>query len=59
MDLKIYEGKILFHLIDHARQLFHKKTEPITNTTMKYWVAVYRLAETSLTDNGEEFVNKH
>lgn len=59
MDLKIYEGKILFHMIDHARPLFHKKTEPITNTIMKYWVAVYRLAEKSLTDNGEEFVNNH
>ena len=59
MDLKIYEGKILFHMIDHARQLFHKKTEPIINTIMKYWIAVYRLAGKSLTDNGEELVNNH
>ena len=64
MELKIYEGKILFYIIDHTpNTVSHNnlsikktKTEHTANAIMKYWVAVYGLVGKFPTVNGGEIV---
>ena len=62
MDLKLYKGKILLHVIDHANRLsvssFVKSKGPqvILNTIFKLWIKIYGALEKFLTDNGRELL---
>ena len=58
LDLKFYNGKIIFHLIDHATRLSagsivpNKNPENIIKHMLKHWISVYGAAETFLSYNG-------
>ena len=64
LDLKFYNGNILLHLIDHATRLGiaavipNKRPETIVKNMLRHFIQVFGNAESFLTDNGGEFVNK-
>ena len=63
MDLKMFHGTNLLHLIDHATRLSacaivkSKKPEEIIRQIFKIWISIYGCPEKFLTDNGGEFSN--
>ena len=63
IDLKLYKGRILLHLIDQGTRLsvsrFVKSKEPevILKAIFKSWIQTYVAPEKSLTDNGGDFIN--
>ena len=65
MDLKMFHGKILLHLIDHATRLSacavvsSKRPEEIIRQIFRVWISVYGCPEKFLMDNGGEFNNEH
>ena len=64
MDLKIYEGKIILHLVDHATRLSvsplvpSKKPDVIIESILKNWISVFGTTDQFLSDNGGEFANE-
>ena len=60
---KIYKGRILLHLIDHATRLsvasFVKSKEPevILKGIFKSWIQIYGAPEKFLTHKSGEFAN--
>ena len=65
MDLKMFRGNILLHLIDHATRLSacaivrSKRPEEIIRQIFRVWISVYGCPEKFLMDNGGEFSNEH
>ena len=63
MDLKFYQGKIIFHLIDHASRLSSgsrvssKDPVVILKSIFKNWISIYGRPQKFLSDNGGEFMN--
>ena len=64
MDLKLFPGTKLLHMIDHATRLSacaivkSKQPEEIISKIFKVWISVYGCPEKFLTDNGGEFSNE-
>ena len=64
MDLKMFHGTKLLHMIDHATRLSacaivkSKQPEEIISKIFKVWISVYGCPEKFLTDNGGEFSNE-
>jgi len=65
MDLKMFHGKILLHLIDHATRLSacavvsSKRPEEIICQIFRVWISFYGCPEKFLMDNGGVFNDEH
>ena len=63
MDLKMFEGKWILHLIDHVSRfsaasfVSSKKPDEIISKIFKCWISVFGPPKKFLSDNGGEFVN--
>ena len=64
MDLKMFEGKWILHLIDHlsrfsaASFINSKNPEEIIQKIFEIWISVFGPPQRFLSDNGGEFINK-
>ena len=65
MDLKLINGVLVLHMIDHATRysaacpISNKKKETIVQAIMENWIKVFGPPKSFLTDNGGEFINDH
>ena len=63
MDLKMFDGKWILHLIDHLSRfsaacfIKSKKPEEIIENIFKIWISVFGPPAKFLSDNGGEFMN--
>ena len=63
MDLKMFNGKWILHLIDHvsrfsaASYVTSKKADEIISKIFKTWISIFGPPQKFLTDNGGEFLN--
>ena len=63
MDLKMYDGSIILHLIDLCTRLSaatiipNKKSQTVVKAIFRIWISVYGAPVKFLSDNGGEFAN--
>ena len=63
MDIKVYDGKLLLHCVDHATRLSmsvriaSKEPRVILTALFKHFISVWGTAQKFLSDNGGEFAN--
>jgi len=64
MDLKMYKGHIILHLIDLCTRLSastrisNKQAGTIVKNILRIWISVYGSPQNFLSDNGGEFANQ-